>query len=148
MSIIVRLAARADAPLLARLRHTWTAEDGPCDDAGFDDRFAAWFEREAERRLFWLALDDGEPVGMINMLVFERMPRPARDIVDWGYIGNTYVVPALRDRGLGRMLPDAPLAHARQARFARVVLNPSARSVPFYTRAGFAPATSLMLVEL
>ena len=31
--------------------------------------------------------------------------------------------------------------------FARVVLSPSARSVSFYARGGFAPATSLMVRE-
>jgi GNAT superfamily N-acetyltransferase len=144
----IRLATSADAPALARLRRMWTEEDGPTDDAGFDERFAAWLEREAPRRLFWLAESDGEPVGMLNMLVFVRMPCPDREVAGWGYIANVYVMGALRDRGIGRLLLDAAIAHARAERFERIVLHPSARSVPFYERAGFVAATSLLLLEL
>lgn len=144
----IRRTTQADAPALARLRWMWTEEDEPADDAGFYERFAAWLERDATSRLFWLAEHDGEPVGMLNMLVYVRMPRPGRNVAGWGYIANTYVVRAHRDRGIGRQLLDAAIAHARAERFERIVLNPSPRSVPFYERAGFAPATSLLLLEL
>jgi GNAT superfamily N-acetyltransferase len=148
--VTIRCATRADEPALARLRRLWTEEEGPApaEDDGFEARFAAWFEREASHRLFWLAERAGEPVGMLNMLVFGRMPRPGREMAGWGYIANTFVVGALRDRGVGRGLLDAAIAHARAERFERIVLRPSARSVPFYERAGFAPASSLLLLEL
>jgi hypothetical protein len=42
----------------------------------------------------------------------------------------------------------ALLSYARAQRFGRVVLSPSERSLPFYRRAGFAPATSLLLTGL
>jgi predicted N-acetyltransferase YhbS len=64
-----------------------------------------------------------------------------------GLIGNVFVLPGHRDSGIGRRLLDAALAHARRCDFARVVLAPSARSVPFYARAGFRPATSLLILE-
>ena len=47
---------------------------------------------------------------MLNMLVFTRMPKPARRTSRWGYVRE--------------------------------------RSVPFYERAGFVPATSLMVNDL
>lgn len=145
----IRLAAREDKSELARLRRLWTEEESaPAGDDSFEGRFAAWLEDEASRRLFWLAEYAGEPAGMLNMLVFVRMPRPGREVASWGYIGNTYVLPALRSHGIGRALLDAAIAHARAARFERIVLHPSARSVPFYERAGFSPATSLLLLEL
>ncbi len=37
------------------------------------------------------------------------------------------------------------LAYADERGFARVVLGPSERSVPFYGRAGFGPADTLLL---
>lgn len=40
------------------------------------------------------------------------------------------------------------VAEARARGFDRVVLNPSARSVPFYRRAGFVPADGLLLHPL
>jgi GNAT superfamily N-acetyltransferase len=68
--------------------------------------------------------------------------RPPRQ---WGYIANVYVDEAFRDRTVGRALLDAALEHAHTLRFARLVLSPSERSVPFYLRAGFEPATTLLV---
>jgi GNAT superfamily N-acetyltransferase len=77
------------------------------------------------------------------------MPRPsAADPGRWGYVANVYVVPGDRDRGVGRLLLDAVTAHADEQGFARLVLSPSERSVPFYARHGFEPATSLMVRHL
>jgi GNAT superfamily N-acetyltransferase len=146
--MLIRRATLADAPVLARLRRMWTEEEGPAEDAEFDELFAAWFEIEAPRRAFWIAECDGEPAGMLNMLVFVRMPRPGHETSCWGYIANTYVTRALRNGGIGAQLLDAAIAHARAERFERIVLRPSLRSVPFYERAGFAPATSLLLLNL
>jgi GNAT superfamily N-acetyltransferase len=57
------------------------------------------------------------------------------------------VLAGYRDRGVGRLLLDALLDHARREGYARVVLSPSPRSVPFYERAGFGPADMLLAME-
>jgi len=149
---VIRLVTTdADRAALAGLRRRWTEEDrgGPVDDPGFEARFAEWLAGAAGRRVAWLAvLDDGAPVGMLNMAIFERMPRPAQPVSRWGYIANTYVTAEHRDRGIGAELVAAALAFAREQRFARIVLAPSERSRPFYARAGFSPAESLFLLEL
>lgn len=148
---VVRPATRRDVPLRAALRRTWAEEEAGAalPDAGFEESFAEWFDREAAQRHSWLAECDGDAVGMLNLTVFTRMPRPhhgsePRAGDQWGYLANVYVVPAHRDRGTGGRLLDAAVAHADAHRFARLVLNPSERSVPFYARAGFAPASALM----
>jgi GNAT superfamily N-acetyltransferase len=148
----VRVATAADVPVVAGLRRAWTEENagGTVEDPSFEAVFADWFEREAGQRVTWLAEDGDRAVGMLNMLVFTRMPRPSAADASappgrWGYVANVYVVPGDRDRGVGRLLLDAVTAHADEQGFARLVLSPSERSVPFYERAGFAPATSLML---
>ena len=83
-------------------------------------------------------------------MVFTRMPKPRSAAASgwarqWGYVANVYVEPEHRDRGVGRAMLDEAVAYADEQGFARLVLSPSERSVPFYERAGFAPATSLML---
>ena len=40
---------------------------------------------------------------------------------------------------------DACTSYADSHGFVRIVLSPSERSVPLYARAGFVPATSLMV---
>lgn len=147
--IAVRRAGEDDVAALCSLRVAWTVEwFGECADEEFGDRFAAWYELEAARRVTWLASVADAPVGMINIAVFERMPRPGTDSGRWGYIGNAFVLPEYRNQGIGAQLLSAALSFADENAFVRVVLSPSERSVPFYQRAGFAPADGLLLRTL
>lgn len=154
-SIDVRRAAPADDPLIADLRRAWTEENhgGPVDDPGFEERFAAWADREREQRITWLALDQEHPVGMLNMLVFERMPWPGQGGAvtrpsSWGYVANVFVRPEQRNAGVGADLVAACVEHADCNGLARIVLSPSERSIPFYERLGFRPAADLMVRPL
>jgi len=82
---------------------------------------------------------------MMNLAIFERMPRPGRAPSRWGYLSNAFVLAAHRNQGIGGQLVAAVLSYVDQNGFARVVLSPSERSIPFYERAGFGPAYTLML---
>ncbi len=146
--VAVRLAGPDDGSTLATLRRTWVEENAGgavCDD-GFEERFATWLERERHQRLTWLGLVDGEAVGMLNLLVFTRMPRPGETAPNqWGYLANFFVCEPHRSSGVGARMLATCTAYADERGFARVVLSPTERSVPFYARGGFLPATSLML---
>lgn len=146
----VRLVGAGDAALVAALRRAWTEEqlEAPVDDPSYPDRFAAWWAAETDRRLIWVATVAGTPVGMLNVTVFERMPRPDRPPSRWGYLGNAFVLRRHRNSGIGARLLAAAVSYARNAGFVRLVLAPSERSVPFYQRAGFRPANDLMLLDL
>lgn len=150
MGAAVRRAGLDDLAALTRLREDWVAEQAgdAVEDTGFAGVFAEWFEREREQRLTWLAEIDGAAVGMLNLMVFTRMPKPGRPASRWGYVANAYVDAAHRNGGVGAMLLDAAVDHAREHDFVRLVLSPSGRSVPFYERAGFGPATNLMVHPL
>ncbi len=144
--IVIRHAGDADVAALAALRSEWTREwGGAGDEPGFAERFAAWFEQERGRRVTWLAETDGRVVGMVNLAVFERMPQPGRAPSRWGYLANAFVLADYRNRGIGERLLDALLSYADEHDCARVVLNPSLRSMPLYQRVGFQPASSLLV---
>jgi GNAT superfamily N-acetyltransferase len=146
--IVIRRATSTDVPALAELRRVSTFEIHPERyDDGYQDRFAAWYEQEASRRRCWIAEDGGTAVGMMNLVLFERMPRPGPDPGRWAYLANAYVRPAYRNQGIGARLVAALLSYADEAGYARVVLSPSQRSIPFYRRAGFGPADALLLRE-
>jgi len=148
-NIVIRQAGEADLAAVAALRSEWTREwDGAAEDPGFAQRLAEWFERESSRRVTWLAEDEGRAIGMMNLAVFDRMPRPGRAPSSWGYLANAFVLSAYRNRGIGGKLLHTLLGYADANRFARVVLSPSERAIPFYERAGFAPAQSLLLRTL
>ncbi len=158
---VIRIAGPGDAAALAALRRAWTAEqstrvddaraddigadDGGDDDPGFEARFADWYQRESARRVTWLAEVSGEPVGMMNLAVFDRMPRPGRDLGCWGYLGNAFVLAAHRGQGIGSRLLRALLGYADDHGYVRVVLSPSPRSVPFYGRFGFGADSGLIV---
>ena len=135
---VIRIADSADGPAIAALRRAWTAEDhGDVADDGFEARFLGWYERESAYRISWLAELSGEPVGMMNLALFERMPRPGRDAGTWGYLANAFVLAPYRSQGIGARLLTALLAQADDQGYIRVVLRPSERAIPFYQRAGF-----------
>jgi GNAT superfamily N-acetyltransferase len=131
----VRVAGAADVAALAALRARWSA--GMDADTGFEQRMAAWLADEGNRRTTWLATVADEPVGMASMLEYRRMPRPGRPDSRWGYVSNMFVREDVRNRGVGSALLEAVIAAADERGYARLVLSPSARSVPFYERAGF-----------
>ena len=143
---LIRRAEYADLAAIVQLRREWTREeDGDIPDPDFEENLTAWFGREWSRRIMWLAEEGGRPVGMMNLAIYERMPRPGRALSRWGYLGNVFVLAAYRNRGIGSQLVSAALNYADRNGFVRVVLSPTERSVPLCERAGFGPADALML---
>jgi GNAT superfamily N-acetyltransferase len=85
---------------------------------------------------------------MVNTAVFERMPRPGRPTGRWAYVANVWVHPDHRRRGVGRLLMDEVVSWCRIEQLDRVVLNPSAVSIPLYRSLGFRPADDLLRLDL
>ncbi|MBF4160325.1 GNAT family N-acetyltransferase [Nocardioides acrostichi] len=143
----VRRAGPGDDAALAALRRTWVEEirHQPVDDPTFPERFAAWLEAERHQRLTWVVEHAGEVVGMLNVLVFTRMPKPGAPTSRWGYLANFYVLSDHRNGGLGALMLTQALAECDAEGFVRVVLSPSSRSRSLYTRAGFGPADGLLV---
>jgi GNAT superfamily N-acetyltransferase len=136
----IRIAGPADGPAIAELRRAWTAEQhGDVADDGYEARFLDWYERESGHRVNWLAEVAGRPVGMMNLVIFERMPRPGLETGTWGYLANAFVLAASRNQGIGALILAQVIAHADEHRYIRIVLRPSEPAIPFYRRAGFVP---------
>ena len=120
-------------------------------DPGFEAAFEQWWRVELPRRTFWLA-EVGSPrsgftaVGSINVVEIVHMPRPGARGGRIGHVGNTFVLDAYAGRGLPDALLGVAIEHARQRRYRRLVLAPTAGSAAFYRRAGFVPAGEGLLV--
>lgn len=139
------LAADADLADLAGLRTDWTVAQGGAPDL----ELRRWWLADAGDRRAWLARDgSGAAVGMVNLQVFHRMPRPGRLAGRWAYVANVWVDERHRRRGVGTSLMTAALDWCRAQQLDRVVLNPSAMSVPLYRSLGFRPAEDLMRLDL
>src|SRR6478672_11569820 len=145
--LIIRDARPEDRSALVALRATWAAEQDPglVDDPDFEDVYSGWMD--ANPRKFFVAEQDGELVGMLNLLVFERMPKPGKEPSCWVYLGNVYVLPAHRNAGIGAGLVQAAIGFARGINAVRMVLSPSSDSRRFYARLGFRPAEELNILK-
>ncbi|MCC9205660.1 GNAT family N-acetyltransferase [Arthrobacter sp. zg-Y769] len=142
---MIREGTPLDIPQLARLRAVWAAEaggDGPAD-AGFVGEFRTWLA--ANPRTFFVAVADADDtlIGMLNLSIFERMPKPGKPASVWVYLANAYVLPAHRNAGVGGALVAAAVEYSRRLGAARIVTSPSPASEKFYARCGFERAEEL-----
>ncbi|MDQ0756151.1 GNAT family N-acetyltransferase [Arthrobacter sp. B3I4] len=112
----------------------------------FDATFSEWLD--ANPRKFFLAEENGHAVGMLNLMVFERMPKPGTVPSRWVYLGNVYVRPAFRNAGVGARLVEAAIDFSRDIKAVRILLSPSPASRTFYARLGFQPAEALNVLTL
>lgn len=144
---IIRDEWPGDRPALAALRATWAAEQEPepQDGHGFEEIYGDWMD--ANPRKFFVAEVDGRLVGMLNLLVFERMPKPGKPPSCWVYLGNVYVLPDFRNAGIGAQLVQAAVEFSRGLNAGRMVLSPSPASRNFYARLGFQPAEELSVLR-
>lgn len=145
--LIVREGTTDDNPRLARLRTIWADEQEPSDieDPEFERTFLEW--AKANPRQVLVAEQDGELIGMLNVMVFQRMPKPGKTGSCWCYFGNVYVLPQHRNAGIGGQLVQAAIGFSRSIGAARIVLSPSSESRRLYERLGFKPARELSLLE-
>lgn len=145
--LIIRDETTEDRAALAALRAVWAAEQEPGldDDPDFEAVYSGWLD--ANPRKFFVAEVNGVPVGMLNLLVFERMPKPGKEPSRWVYLGNVYVLPEFRNAGIGAQLVQKAIAFSRGIKAARMVLSPSPASRTFYARLGFEPAEELNVLR-
>jgi len=122
----LRLAALLDAPAAFGLTYSIAAAYSE----------AQWRERAGGRSepIFWLALDQHQPLGLIGGITAPDQPGEYHLISLW-------VAPAARGRGVGDALIAAVQAHARSTGFPRVALRVAPDNLPavtLYQRHGFA----------
>jgi len=134
--VVVRIADATDTRALASLRSVWSA-DGAGEHPDFERRMDAWIVGEGDRCTTWLASIGESPVGMASLFEYRRMPRPSVPDSRWGYVGNLFVREDARNRGIGSALLTSITMAADERGYARLVLSPSARALPFFRRAGF-----------
>lgn len=145
MRVTVRRATAADAPALARLRWRWRVEerDEPgADEASFLESFTAWVIDHLSTHVPFLVEVDGRVSGMAWLMLAARVPNPALIDRRTGDIQTVYVVPELRNSGVGAALLDAVVREARDRELVHVTVHSSDRAVPFYLRSGFKDGQS------
>jgi GNAT superfamily N-acetyltransferase len=134
----IRFAMPGDSHALADLRYRFRAETEPATETKslFVRRCRSWMKK----RLFassspwrcWV-LDDGDQLlGHICVQLFEKIPNPASDEAELhAYVTNFYVVPEMRNQGLGEKLLKKALSWCRAQRTDAIILwaTPGSRSL-------------------
>jgi len=141
VKVTVRRGTADDAPTLARLRWRWRVEEqqAPTDIGweAFVDIFTSWMIDHLPTHLPFVAEVDGAVAGMAWLMLGDRVPVPGVVHRRTGDVQSVYVVPELRDAGVGAALMAAVLAQARTWELEFVTVHSSERAVPMYERAGF-----------
>jgi GNAT superfamily N-acetyltransferase len=150
--VYVRRGTAEDAPALARLRWKWRteerAEPAPPDRGVFIDFFTGWVVDNLATHVPFLVEVDGRTAGMAWLMLGQRVPSPRLFSRRTGDVQSVYVVPELRNAGVGAALLAAILDHARDLELTRVTVHSAERAVPFYLRGGFTDDTTWLELEL
>jgi GNAT superfamily N-acetyltransferase len=145
----IRLARSGDCRALAELRYRFRAEDESVTEtkSRFVRRCASWMKKRFRARSCpwrcWV-LDDGKRLlGHICVQLFEKIPNPVNEPELHAYITNFYVIPEMRDQGIGKRLLNKALSWCRARGTDAVILWPSPASKSFYRRCGFVPPSDI-----
>lgn len=143
--LTIRQSLPSDTLGLIKLRTTWVEEqtNEPLEDPKFELAYRNWEENNP--RTMFIAELDGILVGMLNLMVFERMPKPGKETTCWIYLGNAFVMAQHRNMGVGSRLMDAAIQFSRDIHAVRIVLSPTDESHAFYARHGFVVADELLV---
>ena len=140
----IRLANAGDCLALAELRYRFRTETESAAElkSRFLRRCTSWMKRRFRSGSCpwrcWV-LDDGKRLlGHVCVQLFEKVPNPVHDEPELhAYVTNFYVVPEVRNRGLGKRLLNEALSWCRAQGTDAIVLWATQGSKSLYRRCGF-----------
>ncbi|MEG6138972.1 GNAT family N-acetyltransferase [Enterobacter kobei] len=142
-NINIRKPTIAELPILAELRWALCSDDEetelPVDKARYTEQFLKR-ERELEAMgnlINYIAEKDAELIGVISLILVNKIPSSCEINGCWGYVTNVYVRPAYRSYEVGEKLLNFVKNQAIADKCELLVVWPRDRSYPFYKRAGF-----------
>ncbi len=147
-----RTATVEDLPELVRMRWAFRTEDEPptVDPEDFVRECTAFLTLGLTEGdwVYWVAETEGAIVAHVFVHTIRKVPSPRQLGVAYGYVTNVYTKPEYRNSGVGSALLKKVEEWARQQDLEFLILWPSERSVPFYERAGYLPASDVVVLQL
>jgi GNAT superfamily N-acetyltransferase len=119
------------------------ADDELVSDENAYNHFVSAFVRVCETEwgpselVHWIAADGANVIAVMSIVIVRKLPNPDRIRGRWGHITNSYVLPEMRNTGVGQRLMAAIKDWARAEDLELLVVWPSERAYSFYERAGF-----------
>src|SRR6266481_7442012 len=124
----VRLARSSDCRPLAEMRYQFRAETGSVTEtkSRFIRRCTSWMRKRfgsgSRPWRCWVAEDGKRLLGHVCVQLIEIMPNPVNEPELYAYLTNFYVVPEMRDHGLGKKLLNKALSWCRSRETDAVIL--------------------------
>ena len=151
--VTIRFATAADALMLARLRWALRTEFHSVveNETEFIDRCTSWMQERLRPEgawKCWVAELNGELAGSVWVQLIEKIPNPVAEPEHYVYLTNFFVRQDQRGRGIGSRLLGEALSWSRSVDAEVVLLWPTERSKPLYSRHGFEPADDFMELVL
>ncbi|MGH6987578.1 MAG: GNAT family N-acetyltransferase [Caulobacteraceae bacterium] len=149
-----RLAADHDLTALADLRWRLQTDDLPISNQVEYERFIQDFvglglsEPRTGELFHWVASVEDRVVAAMSVVLVRKVPKPGRFRGRWGYLTNCYVLPEMRNRGVGASLLATIKSWAAELELELLVVWPSDRAYPFYGRAGFVRRPDPLVLEI
>jgi GNAT superfamily N-acetyltransferase len=148
-----RQATPQDAAELARLRWDFSPDEVAATAQSFAE-FARDFEQFIRDALhsgswsIWVAEHSQHLIANVYVYIVQKVPRPGRFRMCYGYVTNVYAEPNFRNAGIGAALLQHVIAWAHEQQLELLLVWPSDESVRFYARAGFIPSPTAMELSI
>ena len=146
----IRLAVSDDCHALAEMRYRFRAEIESVTEtkSRFVRRCTSWMRKRFRVRSCpwrcWVLDDGSRLLGHVCVQLFEKIPNPVKDEPELhAYVTNFYVVPEMRDQGLGKKLLNKALSWCRSQGTDAVILWASPASKSLYGRYGFVAPSDI-----
>jgi GNAT superfamily N-acetyltransferase len=146
----IRLAKSGDYRALAEMRYRFRAETESVTEtkSRFVRRCTSWMKKRfrAGSSLWrcWVLDDSKRLLGHVCVQLFEKIPNPVNDERELhAYVTNFYVIPEMREQGLGKRLLNKALSWCRARGTDAVILWPSPASKSFYRQCGFVAPSDI-----
>jgi len=138
----IRLARSSDCRALAEMRYRFRAETEPVTEtkSRFMRRCTSWMRKHFRSGSYpwrcWVAEEDKRLLGHVCVQLIEKIPNPVNEPEFHAYLTNFYVVPEMRDHGLGKQLLKKALSWCRTCETDSVILWATVASRPLYRQCG------------
>jgi GNAT superfamily N-acetyltransferase len=149
----IRLARSGDCRALAELRYRFRAETGSVTEtkSQFVRRCTSWMKKRFRAGSCpwrcWVFDDGKRLLGHVCVQLFEKIPNPVNELELHAYVTNFYVIPEMRDQGLGKRLLNKALSWCRARGTDAVILWPSPASKSFYRQCGFVTPSDIFALR-
>src|SRR5262249_24512063 len=145
----IRLARSGDCRALAKLRYRFRVETESATEAKsvFLRRCTLWMKKHfrsgSSPWRCWVLDDREHLLGHVCVQLFEKIPNPVNEPELHAYITNFYVVPEMRNHGLGKRLLNKALSGCRAQGTDAVILWATPGSRSLYRRCGLAESADI-----